>query len=244
MRQRWHDLLFAHWRIPAEQLRLLVPPELPIDEFEGSAWVGVIPFWMSGIRGRYLPRFPMAHTFPEVNVRTYVTVSGKPGVYFFSLDAASLLAVLGARAGFRLPYYWARMRVTLSEDGGVQYRSHRLDRHLRADLLCNYGPISAQRHPSRQRGEQQREALAQSQPGTLEYFLTERYCLYRIDAGRRVWRTNIHHLPWSLQLSEATFEINTLAAANGIALPDIPPVLHFARRLDVLVWMPERDVSQ
>src|SRR5947209_13870135 len=127
MYQRWHDLLFAHWALPPERVRPLIPPELELDTFGGEAWVGVIPFWMSGVRSRGLPPIPTAGTFPELNVRTYVhppQEPDKPGVYFFSLDAASLLAVLGARAGFGLPYFWAQMRAKVSETD-VEYLSMR-----------------------------------------------------------------------------------------------------------------------
>jgi uncharacterized protein len=124
MAQVWHDLLFAHWPLPVEELRGRVPPELELDTFEGSAWVGIVPFRMSGIRPRQLPALPWLSAFPELNVRTYVTVGGLSGVYFFSLDAGNPLAVALARAIFRLPYFRARMKLTRVE-GGVRYASRR-----------------------------------------------------------------------------------------------------------------------
>src|ERR1700758_2464987 len=109
MMQTWHDLLFAHWPIRQEQLRPLVPPQLPLDTFDGQCWVGVVPFWMSGVRARGVPPLPGLARFPELNVRTYVAYKDKPGVYFFSLDAANFPAVWAARTFFHLPYFYARM---------------------------------------------------------------------------------------------------------------------------------------
>ena len=109
MVQRWHDLLFAHWRCPVSDLRALIPAALEIDTFDSTAWIGVIPFYMSGVRLRGAPPVPTAHAFEEMNVRTYVTLDGRPGVWFFSLDAASSLAVIGARVGVSLPYFRAAM---------------------------------------------------------------------------------------------------------------------------------------
>lgn len=222
MHQRWHDLLFAHWRIPHETLRPLVPPELELDIFDGAAWLGIVPFWMSDVRFRALPPIPSASTFPELNVRTYVRAPrqpDKPGVYFFSLDAASVLAVLGARAGAGLPYYWAEMRAEVAADDEVRYRSFRRQSPRPAELITRYRPtgplLSSKSH--------------------LELFLTERYCLYVVRLGR-VYRIEIHHLPWPLQPAEAQFKRNTMAAIHGIQLPDKPPLLHFAKCLDVVIF--------
>ena len=223
MYQRWHDLLFAHWALPIEQVRPLVPRELELDTFEGKAWVGVIPFWMSNVRFRGVPPIPSASTFPELNVRTYVRApheSDKPGVYFFSLDAASLLAVLGARAGAGLPYFWANMgaKVSASE---VEYLSVRRQ-GPKAKLVARYratGGIS-------------------SQKTDLEQFVTERYCLYTARRGK-VGRIQIHHLPWPLQPAEAEFEVNTMAEAHGLKLPPEKPVLQFAKFLEVFIFAPE-----
>ncbi len=218
MRMSWHDLLFAHWPVPAEAVGALVPSPLQIDTFERRAWVGVIPFRMTGVTPRWVPPLPGLSAFPELNVRTYVTLGGKPGVWFFSLDAANLLAVHTARWAYALPYFHARMSLE-EKDGWVQYRSRRLAQDT--EFKARYRPTGKVFHPQR---------------GTLEYFLTERYCLYAIDTRGRLRRAEIHHPPWPLQPGEALFERNTMAAACGIALPDSAPLLHFARRLDVLVW--------
>ena len=224
MVQRWHDLLFAHWALPPEQIRTLVPRELEIDVFESKAWVGVIPFWMSGVRFRAMPPVPTAAKFPELNVRTYVRAPqqpDKPGVYFFSLDAASLLAVLGARTGVGLPYFWANMRVDDVADE-IRYRSMRRSNRQAAELTARYRPIG----------------LASSHKSELEQFLTERYCLYVVRGGI-VHRVQIHHLPWPLQPAEAIFERNTMARASGIELPLQEPVLQFAKFLEVYIFAPE-----
>jgi hypothetical protein len=216
MTQSWHDLLFAHWPLDPASLRGNVPPEIPIDLFEGRAWIGVVPFHMTNVALRGAR--PLALAFPELNVRTYVSVGGKPGVYFFSLDAASRLAVFTARTLFQLPYHCATMVV----DAGarrVSYRSRR--KNGRAELAVTYGPGGP---------------AQESRPGTLEYFLTERYCLYLADTTGRVRRLEIHHRPWPLQPADAQIAVNTMTDACGIALPATTPLLHFAKRLDVLTW--------
>jgi len=217
MEQTWHDLLFAHWPVAAEMLRLLVPQPLALDEFGGQCWVAVAPFHMTGVRARFTPAIPGISAFPELNVRTYVTFDGKPGVYFFSLDAASRLAVWAARATYRLPYYFASMQVK-EEDGFFHYRSLRADG--KAVLQARYRPV---------------KAVVLRAPGSLEHWLTERYCLYTVALGS-VFRAEIHHQPWPLQDAEAQIEENTMASAAGITLPAIAPLLHFAKKLQVLIW--------
>ena len=223
MEQTWHDLLFAHWPVEVERLRGVVPVELPLDTYRERAWVGVVPFWMSGIRGRFLPPLPGLSQFPELNVRTYVVRDGKPGVYFFSLDAASLPAVWTARATYRLPYFHARMRVE-ERDGRIRYASQRIQPPTPAVFRGVYRPV----------GE-----VELRQPGSLEHWLTERYCLYTTAEGR-VYRGEIHHEPWPLQDAEATIQENSVAETAGIALPEEAPLLHFARRVRVLIWAIER----
>ena len=224
MAQTWHDLLFAHWPLDPEQLRPLVPPALPLDRFDGAAWVGVVPFSMSGVRPRAMPALPWISAFPELNVRTYVTLEDKPGVYFFSLDAANRLAVATARRLFLLPYFHARMSARLAGDS-VRYASDRIHQGApAASLRMAYRPTGPAQNP---------------RPGSLEQFLTERYCLYTTDARGRPFRCNIQHPPWPLQPAEAQIEQNTMAAASKIALPDRPPLLHFARRQDMVAWLLE-----
>jgi hypothetical protein len=213
----WHDLLFAHWPIPAAEIRARVPWALELDLFEGQAWLGIVPFRMTGVTPRGLPSLPWISAFPEVNVRTYVTAGGQPGVCFFSLDAANPVAVAMARAWFHLPYFRARM--TCRENGaGIAYESRRRDG--RADFCASYRATGQPFHARR---------------GALEYFLTERYCLYTMRRGV-LCRGDIHHSPWPLQTAEAEIASNTMAAAASIGLPEAPPLLHFAKRLEVVAW--------
>jgi uncharacterized protein YqjF (DUF2071 family) len=136
---QWHDLLFMHWPIRPEVVRPLIPPGLALETFDGAAWIGVVPFYMRGTRPHLLPTMPLISDFPELNVRTYVKRGGKPGIYFFSLDAANPLAVRGARLGYRLPYYDAWMEVAW-RDGAVEYASQRTCRPPPARLRCRYRP--------------------------------------------------------------------------------------------------------
>jgi uncharacterized protein YqjF (DUF2071 family) len=224
MAQSWHDLLFAHWPVEAEKLRPLIPDRLEIDLFEGQAWLAVVPFRMTGVRLRGPPAASWLSAFPELNVRTYVTYGGKAGVWFFSLDAGNPLAVAIARAWFHLPYFRASMRCA-ERSGWIEYASQRNHSGAaQAALQGRYHPIAP---------------VFLSRPGTLEHFLTERYCLYAFDGRGRIIRGEIHHPPWLLQLAEAEFSQNSMADAAGVALPASAPLLHFAKRQDVLVWRPQ-----
>lgn len=221
----WEDLLFAHWPVPVESLRPLIPAGLEIDRFESEAWLGVVPFRMEDTRLRGLPAVPGMASFPELNVRTYVTVGGKPGVWFFSLDAASRLAVRTARTFFHLPYFDAHMTAPTGDDGTITYHSTRTHRGSpAAEFRSRYRPHSEFRP---------------APPAPLESWLVERYCLYSADRRGRIWRGEIHHPPWPLQRAEAEIETNTMASAHGVTLPDTPPLLHFARRLEVVAWSPQ-----
>jgi len=220
MFQSWQRQLFAHWKVPASTLRALVPQPLELDDYHGETYVGVTPFDLCGLRFRFLPALPIASNFPEVNVRTYVRYGGKPGVFFFSLDAASRLAVLGARATFRLPYFAANMSITPHGES-IEYRSRRAAAN--AELAVRYRPTSA---------------AVTAQPGSLDHFLIERYALYVVHTNGRVVRGDIHHAPWRLHPAAADFELNTLAAASGIDLPAAAPILHYSARQDSLLWPP------
>lgn len=225
MAQVWRDLLFAHWPIEPETARARLPRALELDTFDGKAWLGIVPFRMTGVRLRAMPPIPGLSAFPELNVRTYVRHENRPGVWFFSLDAANRLAVAWARAWFRLPYFRARMFCDgLGED--VVYASARTHAGApRAEFAGRYGP----------RGE-----AVQPRPGTLDHWLTERYCLYALGRPGELRRAEIHHGPWPLQPAEAAVERNTMARGHGFDLPAVAPLLHFARRQDVVVWAPQR----
>lgn len=225
MTQRWNDLLFAHWPVAADELDLLLPEGLVADTFDGSAWVGIVPFWMDRIQMNGAPMVPGANRFAELNLRTYVRQrnSNIAGVYFFSLDAANPIAVAVARMVFQLPYFWAKMSVRHRGDRDLVYSSERLFSRNPARFRAVYrslGPGSPD----------------PTSPGSIEYFLTERYCLFTTDSRGQLHRGNIHHLPWPLERAEAEIEINDLAAAHGIRLPKVPPLLHYARELTVYVW--------
>jgi len=232
MAQRWNDLLFAHWPIRVDAMARLLPAGLEVDSFDGCAWVGVVPFWMDRVRTRTVAEryvtVPGTGKFCELNLRTYVRsrLTGLRGVYFFSLDAASALAVLGARTLFHLPYFLASMHRRTTPDGSIEYSSERLLSRRKVRFEASYRSL----------GE-----VTPSAGGTLEYFLTERYCLFTPNGGR-VLVGHIHHLPWPLQAAEAEIRINQLPAAHGIALPERAPVLHFARELHVYIWSLREDL--
>lgn len=227
MNQCWCDLLFAHWPVPASALRPLIPQRLEIDSFDGTAWIGVVPFRMEAVRPRFVPAVPWLSAFPELNVRTYVELDGRPGVFFFSLDATNPVAVGLARSLFHLPYFRARITVART-DRGLVYRSDRTHSGAAEGRLeARYGPA----------GE-----VFSSTPGSLDHFLTERYCLYASPASvggssERLYRAEVDHAPWPLQPAEAEFTVNTLLDRVGLerALENAPRLL-FARRLEVKVW--------
>jgi uncharacterized protein YqjF (DUF2071 family) len=225
MRQSWRDLLFAHWPMPASRLRALVPPAVAIQEFDGTSWVGVVPFRMEGVMARPLPDLPGVSAFAELNLRLYVEIDGKPGVWFVSLDAANRLAVWAARRVFHLPYFHADMDVCEEAGERIRYVSVRRSVGPRVAFRGVYGPTSD---------------VVVARPGSLEHFLTERYCLYTQDRGGEIVRANIHHAPWPLQRATAEFAENTIGDAQGIPLSGPPALLHFSRRLDVVVWPIER----
>ena len=212
-RQTWSDLLFLHWPVPEAVLRRAVPSPLPIDTFGGSAWLGITPFEVSALRPRGLPSVAR---FAECNVRTYVTAEGRPAIWFLSLDAASRLPVLGARASYRLPYFHAAMSMERRGEE-IAYRTRRSS--PAAALVARYRPA----------GDVFRAA-----PGTLEHFLVERYRLATLDERRRLRYADIEHAPWPLQPAEAVVGENTMAAPWGIELGGAP-LAHFAARLDVRI---------
>jgi uncharacterized protein YqjF (DUF2071 family) len=220
MTQSWHDLLFAHWPVDERLLRPHVPAAFEVDRFDDTAWLGVVPFTMSNVTPRGMPALPWLSAFPELNVRTYVRPrDGKRGVFFFSLDAARLPAVLAARAAFRLPYFHASMQVSRAGDA-VRYTSRR--RGSRASFAATYGPIGPPFTAAH---------------GSLEFFLTERYCLYHLDVLGRPSRMEIHHAPWDLQPARAEIAENTMADGLGLRLEGAP-LVHFAARQDVVAWLP------
>jgi uncharacterized protein YqjF (DUF2071 family) len=223
MQQRWHDLLFAHWPVSVDAVRPLVPAPLAIDTHGGTAWIGVIPFHMTDVRVRVAPPVPTANAFAELNVRTYVTHGGRRGVWFFSLDAASTLAVIGARVGARLPYYRATIDCS-RDDRGISFRSERWNADPPAVFEARYRPEDGETIPD---------------PNSLSYFLTERYCLFSGDADE-LWRVDIHHPRWRLHAAQADILCNTMIEAAGLDTPDIGPKLHYSAFQDVRFWLPTK----
>lgn len=219
MGQTWLDLLFAHWRVDPEALEQVMPPQLRPQTYEGSAWIGVTPFVIRGLRLRGSPPPPLISSFPEINVRTYVSVDGRPGIYFFSLDADSRSAVFAARRIYRLPYF--RSRIDVEAGTAIRYRARRVSSDgPPAEFVATY---ASEGNP------------APPDSGTLAHFLTERYCLYTLDDRGRVCRAEIHHPPWPLQSAHLELERNTMTAGVGVELTG-DPILHFSARQDVVIW--------
>jgi uncharacterized protein YqjF (DUF2071 family) len=213
-----HEVLFLHWPFEPDIVRPMIPAGLELDTFNGSAWISVVAVRMTGVRPRY---FPVGVAFPEIDVRTYVWTPGRSGVWFFSLDATSRLAVRSARLAFGLPYYDARVAVR-SEPETVHYQSTRTDRSRPG------AEFSASCKPT---GPAYRSA-----PETLDRWLTDRYCLYAVDRAGRLGSLEIHHLPWPLQHAEVELRANSMTKPLEIDLPKVPPLAHFARHLEVIAW--------
>ena len=226
MKMNWHDLLFMHWPVPVNLLRPLIPAALEVDTFDGEAWIGVVPFRMTDVRPRFVPSVSYLSDFPEINVRTYVRKGGRSGVWFFSLDAANRLAVRVARRTFALPYYDARMSVE-NVGEAIDYDSVRVHHAApSANFKGRYQPSGDVYHANE---------------NDLDYWLTERYCLYAADRHGRIYRSDIRHQRWPLQSAEADCELNTMTEQLGFELPRTKPLLHFAKRLEVLAWRPRLD---
>jgi uncharacterized protein len=221
MGQSWENLLFAHWRVDADKLAALLPEQIPLDTFDGSAWLGITPFVVTGMRARFVPPMPGLARFPEINVRTYATIGGRPGIYFFSLDTPNRPAVFAARRVYRLPYHRSEIEVDVRGEE-VDFRSRRTDGDgPPASIHARYRPTGlafcAARH-------------------SFEEWAAERYCLYTLNERQGALRGEIHHPPWPLQPAEAGFTDNTMALPLGVELEG-EPVLHFARRQDVVFWL-------
>ena len=220
--QTWEHLLFAHWTVDAERLRSIVPSGLQLDLRQGQAWIAVTPFRLRSLRTRFLPPIPGISAFLETNVRTYVRRSGRAGIYFFSLDATNRLAVQGARVLNDLPYRHAQGRMRAS-GRSIDYAIHRMD--------ARFPPARLSAHYSA-RGNAEKPA-----PGSLEHFLVERYCLFAVTETGAIVRTDIHHMPWRIHTADGRL------GHAGLIPPELeplagPPLLHVARRQDVLVWRP------
>jgi uncharacterized protein len=225
MHQSWGGLLFMHWPVPARSLRPLIPDPLAIDTFEGVAWVGITPFTTWGLRPVLLPAVPFLSESHEINVRTYVHLNGTPGVWFFSLDANNPLAIWGARLAFHLPYFAARMSIE-RQDSTIHFTSRRTHRHA----------ASAEFEASWTVGDR----LAQPEPGSLDFFLIERYCLYAARKGK-LYRARIFHRPWPLHAARLLSCRSTMIEAQRLHSPKAEPLLHQqGDPLRVQIWPPVR----
>jgi len=215
----WRDLLFAHWAVDPETVARRLPEGVAVDTYEGDAYLGIVPFVMEDLRVR---GSPFGLDFGELNLRTYVTVDGEPGVYFFNLDANDRLGVGVARRLFRLPYYRAAMDVETTGEGTdrrVTFESRRRTPGAApARFDATYGPDGA---------------FSESDPGSLAAFLTERYRFYTTDDGGRVYYGDVDHEPWSLAPAWADVRDETLFRANQFEPPSGDPLLHFAEPLPV-----------
>lgn len=229
MIQTWSHLLFLHWRVPHAALRPLIPAGLEVDTFDGHAWVGLVPFTVSGARPRFLPPLPFVSHFHEVNVRTYVhRHGGEPGVWFFSLDASNSLVVEAARRLYKLPYRYAQIdfEVQEKEEAPQAARPLRIGFVSRRvagnppDLDVRYGP-----------GDLPRAAT----PGSLEHFLVERYILYSADSDG-LHRARVHHEPYPLQPGVVDHLRESLVASAGLQRPEADPLVHYAAGVDVEIW--------
>jgi len=225
---RWEQLLFLHWPVDADLLRPHLPEALELETFDGKAWLGVVPFMMAATRMRWLPPMPTAARFPECNLRTYVRhrhdseYGGRPGVWFFSLDAQSRLAVEAARLGFGLPYFKAQMQCESVVDV-VHYRSRRTDRRASSAQFAASWRATALASP----------AVA----NTFEHFLVERYCLYALRRGRLV-RGDITHRPWQLAPVELDLQANDMTRLLNLELRGEPVSALAAQPIDVVGWSP------
>jgi len=220
MGQTWRELIFAHWALEPAALEAVVPRELPLDLWEGKVWLGVTPFVVTGAHPRGVPPLPWLANFAELNTRTYVTVDGKPGIYFLSLDASRLPAVIAARRLYHLPYFHARMRARGGQGTRISYGSER---------RSGDGP------PAAFRAEYGPKAGGLDGGGPLARWLAERYCLYVKDRGTQVLRADIHHPPWPLEPAWLDVSLNTMGQPFGLDL-SASPLVHFAARQDTLVW--------
>lgn len=224
MIQTWKNLLFAHYPVPKSVLRPLLPSCFELDTYDSTAWISIVPFQMSTIHIHGLSKLPLSPTFDEINVRTYVNFGGKPGVYFFSLDANNKLAVFLANMSYNLPYMDAKIQFS-KDDETVKFHSERTDSRVEKGVFsATYSPIGD---------------VFTSIPGSLDYWLTERYVFFVIKK-KKIYEGNIYHQHWPLQHAKATIKTNTVARCVGIRIENSPAILHYCEKLDILAWIPKK----
>lgn len=218
-RQSWLDLAFFHWPVSADEIQKTLPAGLEVDTFDGSAWISVVPFRMEGVMKRGIPSLPGISNFPEMNLRTYVTCNGKPGVWFYSLDADQSIAVWAARKFFHLPYFKAGMKCESDREGVIHYSSARASGD--ASFQASYQPLGEAYH---------------AVSGSLEEWLCERYCLYSASEAGDIYCGEVHHRQWPLQKIKYDIQSNEVATAAGITISGEPVSAQFSRELQVAVW--------
>lgn len=231
MHQNWHHLLFLHWEVPPQELQRLIPAELTVDTFDGNAYVGLVLFTLTGVRPILTPPLPLISNFHEINVRTYVHLAGRdPGVWFFSLDASSAIAVAAARAAYKLPYFHSQIEFLASTDPVpiINFSSHRDDPK---------GPNPAHAHIRYRPVE---GIVTHAAPGTIEHFLMERYILYTTDDKHHLYRARVHHQPYPIHRAEVLELEETLVWAAGIRRSEVHPMRHYASEVNVKVYALER----
>lgn len=221
-KEGWCSILFAHWPLPPDLLRPLIPPGLELDLWGGSAWLGITPFFMTDVRPHGLPAIPGFSTFPQVDLRTYVRRRDKPGVFYLNLEAPNPAAVWGARALYHMAYFLARVEGEVDGER-VTFRSRRESDRGVVSWRSTHWPVSECRSVA---------------PGTVEEFLIDRWVMYTAGGRHGLSRTEIHRLPWQIQDARVEILSNSLAAAHGISLPDTPPLVHCSPGVETLIWAP------
>ncbi|PLR78979.1 DUF2071 domain-containing protein [Bacillus sp. V3-13] len=220
MIQRWDHVFFYHWAIPSSLLKDHIPKQLELDEFDGVAWLGIVHFEVNKLKVRGIPRFPFLEGFLELNVRTYVKYRGKPGIYFFNLDASSPIVVFLAKTGYLLPYRKAELN-SLKTEKGFKFRNKRI--------------VSKEKTEKFSAIIQQTEALYYSQEGSLDHWLTERYCAWT-SIGSKLCRVDIHHLKWRLSRAKAEIKANTMASFLPSWRFDTEPLVHYSPSKEAYFW--------
>jgi len=220
LQQKWENLLFLHWPVDPALLRPLIPEALEIDTFDGRAWLGITPFHLSDLRPPLLPALPGLSAFTEMNVRTYVLHNGKPGIWFFSLDASKLLPAAAARIFFMLPYFKASMKFE---------QNHPLFNFS----MTRSGATDVEFKASWQVGVRLRAPDVES----LAFFLVERYCAFAVE-GSRVFQIRIYHHPWILDEALVKIESSNAISALGLPEPATEPIVHFSESIEAEIWAP------